>query len=137
MTPTLEVSDLVVRIGDAMHEALKRHDVAAVGAGCHDFDEFTAGEDRSDYRILAKSPELPADLILARKGVSADTVDRVRATFERAWPRLREAMLEGEENAKFANAELIPLPTDADYDVVREMYEAVGVDDYRRFIGEG
>jgi phosphonate transport system substrate-binding protein len=124
-------------VGDAMHEALKRGDVAAVGAGCHDFEEFTAEENRSDYRILAESPELPADIILARDGVSEDTIERVRTTFEKAWPQLREAMLEGEENAKFAEAELVAVPTDADYDDVREMYEAVGIDDYTRFIGEG
>jgi phosphonate transport system substrate-binding protein len=43
-------------------------------------------------------------------------------------------MLEGKDNAKYENAKLVNV-TDADYDEVREMYRAVGVDDFSEFIG--
>jgi len=44
-------------------------------------------------------------------------------------------MLEGKDNAKYENAKLVNV-TDADYDTVRSMYRAVGVDDFSRFLGD-
>jgi phosphonate transport system substrate-binding protein len=44
-------------------------------------------------------------------------------------------MLVGEDNQKFENASIVEV-TDADYDVVRSMYQAVGVDDFTEFIGD-
>lgn len=125
----------VVLVGDAMHEALLRGDVAAVGAGCHDYEEFVAAGDQDRFPVIARSDQLPADVIVARDGLTGATIEVVRATFEENWPALREAMLAGEENQKFAAATLA-VPGDSDYDVVRDMYRAIGVDDYSEFVGE-
>ena len=127
----------VVLVGDAMHEALKRGDVAAVGAGCHDYDEFVPEGERSQFPVIARGEQLPADVIVARPELDDDTVDRVRTTFEGHWNELREAMLAGEENQKFEGAELVAVPDDSDYDVVRAMFSAIGVEEYGEFIGEG
>lgn len=126
----------VMLVGDAMHEALERGDVAAVGAGCHDYDEFVAEDEREDFPVIARGDQLPADVIVARDGLDEATIDTIRTTFEEHWEELREAMLAGEENQKFADAELVAVPDDADYDVVREMFSAIGVDEYGEFIGE-
>lgn len=126
----------VVLVGDAMHEALKRGDVAAVGAGCHDYDEFVAEEERDAFPVIARGDQLPADVIVARPDLDEATVELVRSTFEDHWDELREAMLSGEENQKFADAELVAVPEDSDYDVVRRMFSAIGVDDFGEFVGE-
>ena len=126
----------VVLVGDAMHEALVRGDVAAVGAGCHDYEEFVAEDERDEFPVLARGEQLPADVIVGREGLDQETVDTIRATFEEHWPALREAMLEGEENQKFSDARIVAVPNDKDYDPVRAMYRAVGVDDYSEFVGE-
>jgi phosphonate transport system substrate-binding protein len=126
----------VVLVGDAMHEALKRGDVAAVGAGCHDYDEFVAEDERGSFPVIARGDQLPADVIVARAGLDDGTIEKIRATFDEHWDELREAMLAGEENQKFADAELVAVPDDADYDVVRAMFSAIGVDEYGEFIGE-
>jgi phosphonate transport system substrate-binding protein len=129
--------DVEVRlVGDAMQEALERGDVDAVGAGCHDYEAFMENEDRAAYPLVTEGPELPADVIVAREGLPGRDVARVRRAFERHWPGLRAAMAQGEENAKFRDAELVAVPSDADYDVVREMYRAVGVEDFTRFVGD-
>ncbi len=126
----------VVFVGGAMQEALKRGDLAAVGAGCHDYEEFLGAGDAADFVLLEHGPQLPDDVILARAGFDSDLVERIRAAFEDGWDELREAMVAGEENEKFAEATLVPAPDDADYDVVRSMYVTVGVDDFAEFIGE-
>jgi phosphonate transport system substrate-binding protein len=126
----------VVFVGGAMQEALERGDVAAVGAGCHDYDEFLAAGDPSDFVLLERGDQLPDDVILARTGFDDAVIERIRAAFESNWDELREAMVAGEENEKFAQATLVPAPSDGDYDVVRSMYQTVGVDDFAEFIGE-
>jgi len=45
------------------------------------------------------------------------------------------AILKSESNSKYNGSELI-LSDDKQYDVVREMYEAIGVNDFSQFLGE-
>lgn len=124
-------------VGGAMQEALIRGDVAAVGAGCHDYDEFMdAADDAEEFTLLERGDQLPDDVIAARPGLDEAIIDRVRSAFDDAWPQLREAMVEGEENEKFAEASLVALPDDSDYDIVRSMYRTVGVEDFTQFIGD-
>lgn len=125
----------VLTVGDTVQEALERGDVDAVGVGCHDYDEYTESEDTADFPILAEGNPLPPDVILAHEDLDEDTIELVRTTFAENFPDLLAAMLEGKDNAKYADAELV-LPDDADYDVVRSMYRAVGVDDLSEFVGD-
>lgn len=124
-----------VLAGDAAHEALRRGDVDAAGLRCTDLDEHLEEEGEDAYALLERGADLPADLILARAGLPDEVTDTFRAAFADNWDQLLAAMLEGEDNSKFEGAEL-SLPDDADYDVVREMYRAIGVDDFTEFVGE-
>jgi phosphonate transport system substrate-binding protein len=125
----------VLTVGDTVHEALKRGDVDAVGVGCHDYDEYMAADDPADYVMLAEGDPLPPDILIARGGLDQATVDAVRATFVDHFDELLVALLEGKDNAKYQNAEVVEID-DSDYDVVRSMYEAVGVDDFTEFVGD-
>lgn len=126
----------ILTVGDAVHEALKRGDVDAVGVGCHDYEEFMAEEDDpSDFKIIVEGDPLPPDILLARKGLDKATVKQVRTTFKENFDALLEAMLEGKDNAKYEDATLVRV-TDSDYDVVRSMYQAIGVDDFTEFVGD-
>ena len=124
----------VLPVGNAVHEALKRGDVAAVGIGCHDYEEFMAEEDAADYPIIMEGELLPPDLLLARSGLDDATVETVRNTFTEHFDELLAAMLEGKDNAKYDGAELVQV-TDEDYDVVRSMYRSIGADDFTEFVG--
>ncbi|CAJ1502577.1 PhnD/SsuA/transferrin family substrate-binding protein [[Mycobacterium] burgundiense] len=125
----------VLTVGDAVHQALKRGDVEAVGIGCHDYEEFMAEEDDpSQFRLLAEGPVLPPDLLMARQGADPAMIETVRSTFVDHFDTLLPAMLEGKDNAKYDNAELVTV-TDADYDVVRSMYRAIGANDFSDFVG--
>lgn len=124
----------VVPVGDAVHEALKRDDIAAVGVGCHDRDEYIEG-DEGDFRTLVEGPALPPDVVVAAPELSEGAVQTIREAFQDNWPTLLKAMLAGKDNAKYENAELVDA-TDSDYDVVRSMYKAIGVEDTSRFVGD-
>ena len=127
----------VLTVGDAVHAALERGDVAAVGVGCHDYEEaMEAEDDPSGFRVIAEGDLLPPDVIIARPELDDDTVEAVRDTFEENWEDvLLPAMLEGKDNQKYDGATLEAVPADSDYDPVREMYRAVGVDDFSEFVG--
>ncbi|EKF23543.1 phosphate/phosphite/phosphonate ABC transporter, periplasmic binding family protein [Mycolicibacterium hassiacum DSM 44199] len=133
LTPGSDVE--VLTVGDTVHEALRRGDVDAVGIGHHDYEEFMATDDPDRYRILAEGPILPPDLLIARPGLDEQTVATIRQTLTDHFDVLLAAMLEGKDNAKYENAKLVNV-TDADYDTVRSMYRAVGVDDFSRFLGD-
>ena len=124
----------VVTVGDAVHEALERGDIDAVGVGCHDRDEYIAGKE-SDFRTVKEGPELPPDVVVAAPELSDGAVQQLRKAFEDNWPTLLSAMLEGKDNAKYQNAELVA-GSDSEYDVVRSMYKAIGVENTSEFVGE-
>lgn len=129
-------SDLkVLTVGDTVHEALKRGDVDAVGIGCHDYKEFMEGDDPARYKVLKEGEELPPDIVVARKGYSPETIERIRTAFEEDFDVLLAALLEGKDSQKYAGATLV-IPNDSDYDVVRSMYRAIGVDDFTEFVGD-
>lgn len=125
----------VLTVGDTVHEALRRGDIDAAGVGCHDYEEFMATDDPDDYVVLVEGPPLPPDILLAREGLSEATIDTVRATFTEHFDELLAAMLEGKDNAKYENASLVQVE-DSDYDEVRDMYRAIGVDDFSEFVGD-
>jgi phosphonate transport system substrate-binding protein len=127
----------VLTVGDAVHQALVRGDVAAAGVGCHDYEEAMAEEDDpSAFEVIAEGENLPADVIIARPEVDDEVVETIRDAFEASWEStLLPAMLEGKDNQKYDGATLDAAPEDSDYDRVREMYRAVGVEDFSEFVG--
>jgi phosphonate transport system substrate-binding protein len=133
LNPTVDVE--VLTVGDAVHESLKRGDVDAVGIGYHDYEEFMAEDDPAQYRVIAEGPTLPPDLLMGREDLDEATVTTVRDTFTNHFDVLLPAMLEGKDNAKYENAKLVSV-TDQDYDKVRSMYKAVGVNDFSQFLGD-
>jgi phosphonate transport system substrate-binding protein len=134
LKPGTDVETLTV--GDTVHESLKRGDVQAVGIGYHDYEEFMAEEaDPAQYRVLAEGPILPPDLLMGREGLDEQTVTTIRDTFNNHFDTLLPAMLEGKDNAKYENAKIVNV-TDSDYDEVRSMYQAVGVNDFSQFLGD-
>ncbi|NLG55229.1 MAG: phosphate/phosphite/phosphonate ABC transporter substrate-binding protein [Rhodococcus sp.] len=126
----------VVMAGDAVHQALLRDDVAAVGIGCHDYEEFMDEEsDPNAFTLLEQGELLPPDVIMARGDLDESKRAAVEAAFTEHFDELLTAMLAGKDNAKYENAELV-VTTDADYDVARQLYRAIGVTEFSEFVGE-
>ena len=85
-------------------------------------------------RCWQEGPLLPPDLLVSRSGLPEATVQTVRTTFQQNFPDLLAALLDGKDNAKYDGAALVDV-TDADYDVVRSMYRAIGANDFTEFVG--
>lgn len=120
-------------------EALKRGDVAAVGMNyMADFLPLRTGEPAPGaFRVIARGPDLPNDLLMAGDHVAPEVVETVRAAFADHGDELIAAIVDvGGENAKYAGMAFVPQVKDADYDYVRRAYAAIGYPEYADFVGD-
>lgn len=124
-------------------EALKKGDVDAVGFGRSDYESLLAkeaengGPQRNAFRILARSPDLPNDLLMVGSHVPKKTVDTMRTAISQNSDALIGAILKGTDHVKrYKGMRFLPQISDNDYDVVRAMYGIAGYPEYADFIGD-
>ena len=120
-------------------ESLKRGDVAAVGMNyMSDFIPLRAGEPSPGaFRVIARGPDLPNDVLMAGDHVAPELVETVRAAFADHGDELVDAVVDvGGENEKYAGMAFVPEVKDSDYDYVRRAYAAIGYPEYADFVGD-
>ena len=119
-------------------EALKRGDVAAIGMN---YGKFLDARDKEKdlppgaFRVIARSPDLPNDMLLAGSHVEAATIEKMRQAFTKASDKLIAAILTGEDNQKYKGMAFLPSIKDSDYNYVRSMYATIGYPQYAEFVG--
>lgn len=121
-------------------EALKRGDVAAFATTDDKYRKLRAAEKTlppGAFRVIARGRDLPNDVLLVRPGVSERVVKAVRTALVDHSGELIEAILQGEDNRKFAGMKFLLDVKDGDYDYVREMYRTAGFVQFAKFPGEG
>jgi phosphonate transport system substrate-binding protein len=123
-------------------EALKKGDVDAVGIGRSDYDSLLAKEaehgglQRNAFRVLARSPDLPNDLLMAGAHVSPKVVAGMRQAIGQNSDALIESILKGADHVKrYKGMRFLTNIGDNDYDVVRAMFGTAGFPEYSDFIG--
>jgi len=120
-------------------EALKNGDVAAIGMNHGKFLRVRDGDHTIEpgaFRVIARGPDLPNDLLVAGSHVDPAAVETVRTAIAANSDALVAAILVGEENAKYAGMRFLPEVNDSDYDYVRSMYATIGFPEYAGFVGE-
>ena len=117
-------------------EALIAGDIAAIGLNRTHIDQLTEKFPDQKLRVLVKGDQLPDDLLLASPKVPTEVVETVRKTFAEQGDALLAAITSTEENAKYIGGSFNANVTDADYDVVRKMYESIGITEFTEFVGE-
>ena len=117
-------------------EALITGEIAAIGLNRTHIDQITEAFPDQKLRVLVKGPELPNDILLASSKVAPEVVDAVRKTFAEQGDTLLAAITSAEENAKYIGGSFNATVTDADYDVVRKMYENIGITEFTEFVGQ-
>lgn len=123
-------------------ESLKKSDVDAVGMGRSDYEGLlakeaeTKGLQPSAFRVLARSPDLPNDLLIAAAHVDPAMVEKMRKAFSEHSDALIAAIMVGEQNKKYHGMRFLTQIGDKDYDVVRVMFKTAGYPEYSQFIGE-
>ena len=115
-------------------EALIAGEIAAIGMNRTHIESITKKFPDQKFRVLVQGPELPNDILLASPTVKPEIIEMVRKTFAEHGEDLLAAVTAVEENAKFIGGGFTADVTDADYDMVRKMYENVGVTEFSTFL---
>jgi phosphonate transport system substrate-binding protein len=117
-------------------EAMRRGDLAAIGMNLTHLQQIRRAMPDVKFTVIGRGRDLPDDLIVASPNVPQTTVDAVRKAFvDHAGP-LMQAILTVEANQRWAGGTFLPNISDRDYDGIRAMYRAVGVNEFTRFIGQ-
>jgi phosphonate transport system substrate-binding protein len=116
-------------------EALRRGDLAALGTNRSDIAGAAKRLPDLKIKVLVRSQELPDDVLIASPKVPAATVEKVRKVFVDHGSEMMAAVLATEANQKYAGGTFKPGVTDRDFDTVRAMYRAVGINAFDKFIG--
>ena len=121
------------------HEALKAGDVAAIGINEGSWISSARDKDTSVpygyFRVLARSGDLPNDMIMAGAHVPAEVQTMVRDAIIASKDQIITAITSHEENGKYMGMDLVTIE-DANYDIVRSMYTTAGYPQFDNFIGE-
>jgi phosphonate transport system substrate-binding protein len=117
-------------------EALIAGDIAGIGLNRTHIDSITKKFPDQKFRVLLKGPQLPDDILLASSKVAPEVVETVRKTFADNNEAILAALTSTEENAKYIGGKFNASVTDADYDVVRKMFENIGITEFTEFVGE-
>ncbi|NHB75269.1 PhnD/SsuA/transferrin family substrate-binding protein [Rhodobacter calidifons] len=117
-------------------EALIAGDIGAIGLNRTHIESMAKKLPDVKLRVLLKGEQLPDDILLASSRVAPEVVETVRRTFAEQGETLLAAITSVEENAKYIGGSFNAAVTDADYDVVRRMYENIGIKEFTEFVGQ-
>lgn len=120
-------------------EALKRGSIDAIGLGNLKFVKLRDKERRmaaGSFRVIARGPDLPNDVLVAGKHVDKKVVKAIRDAFVEYSDALIKAITAGEENIKYRGMAFLANVKDSDYDYVRNMFRTAGYPEFSQFIGD-
>jgi phosphonate transport system substrate-binding protein len=118
-------------------EALKRGDLAAIGMNFTHLSTIREKEPGVGFRVVARGPDLPNDVLVASPKVDAEVVAKIRQAFLDHGAELMATVVDGtDDNRKYAGGVFLPEVTDSDYDYVRSMYATLGISEFNEFLGE-
>ncbi|MCY4763650.1 phosphate/phosphite/phosphonate ABC transporter substrate-binding protein [Klebsiella aerogenes] len=120
-------------------EGLKNGSLDAAGMGRSDLENFLAQEPdgrKNGWRVVARSGDLPSDLLMAGAHVPEATVQMLRKAIVENSSALIASIGKGEQHVKrYEGMRFLTNISDKDYDVVRSMYRTAGYPEYADFIG--
>jgi len=110
-------------------------DIQAVGMNRSHLEKIRAAYPDVAFSVIARGPDLPNDILVARKGVSPELIATVRDSFVKDGKTLMEAVLKGDDNQKYEGGFFLAKVEDRNYDYVRSMYRTIGVTTFNGFVG--
>lgn len=117
-------------------EALIRGDIAAIGMNRGHLESARAAYPDAAFKVVARGPDLPNDILVAAANVDADVLAKVKAAFVDHGAEIMQAVLEGEDNKKYSGGVFLTGIQDKNYDYVRDMYKTIGVETFSAFVGD-
>lgn len=120
------------------HEALKAGDVDAIGSNANSWLKVRNQETETPYgffKMIARSGDLPNDMIMVGAHVPADKALQVRDAILENKAQIIAGIIAHEENDKYTGMDLVAIE-DSAYDYVRSMYSNAGYPQFDNFIGD-
>jgi len=120
------------------HEALKNGDVDAIGTNANSWIKVRNKETDLPYgffKTIARSGDLPNDMIMVGAHVPADAAMKVRDAILENKAQIIAGITAHEENDKYVGMDLVAIE-DSAYDYVRSMYTNAGYPQFDNFIGD-
>lgn len=120
------------------HVGLLRGDTSAIGVKISAWIKYNRDKEpngRGNYKILARSGDLPYDLIMGGSHLSEAERQQVKRTIIKNEKKLVQGILAGLDNKgqpandKYIGTRLLPI-NDSDYDTVREMFRTAGLPEF-------
>jgi phosphonate transport system substrate-binding protein len=116
-------------------EALKKGDVAAAAMNDTHLKTIREKDTTTPYEVIARTRDLPNDILLVGPHVDKTTVEVVRKAFTEHSSALIDAVVGVKENRKYLGMMFLPTVKDSDYNYVRAMYRTIGYPEYAEFVG--
>ena len=120
-------------------ESLKRGDVAAFATTNDKFNKLRAQDkdlQPGAFRVIARSRDLPNDVLVARPDIDNSVVEKLRNAFKNNSAELAAAILKGEDNKKYKGMTFLDNIKDSDYQYIRKMYVTIGYPQLSEMVGE-
>ncbi|MEL6168079.1 MAG: PhnD/SsuA/transferrin family substrate-binding protein [Pseudomonadota bacterium] len=147
LCPTQLMADLGLGLGEFEpihtsrnigHEAVKNGDIAAMGTNHNSWLRVRNGDEsvpNGFFKIIARSGDLPNDMIMAGAHVPAEAVEKVQTSILENKDAIIAGILAHEENDKYTGMDLVVIE-DSAYDSVRAMYTNAGFPQFDNFLGD-
>ena len=117
-------------------EALINGDIAAIGMAFTHLKGIREAYPEVPFTVLGRGRDLPNDVLVVTPKLDDAVVEKVKSAFIDNGKDLMGAVLSVEANDKYQGGFFIANIDDSDYDYVRSMYRAVGVDSFNAFVGD-
>ncbi|MGD1712337.1 phosphate/phosphite/phosphonate ABC transporter substrate-binding protein [Dapis sp. BLCC M172] len=125
-------SDLkIMMLGDdGSLENFKQGKVDAWGGSAVDYQYFldTESASENDFPILAKTDLLPSDVIIVSNKLDSQAIEEYKNLIVNNQDKLITALAKGEYTKKYKGSKLVAA-NDKDYDLIRDVYQAIGEGD--------
>jgi len=121
----------VMMLGDeGSWAALKKGSVDAWGGSAIEYEKFFRDDGFSEtaFPLIAKGPPLPSDVFIGSSQLSSEAVAEMRSRMLSNQQKLIQALVVGEKTQKYKGSQLVRAD-DADYNMIREVYQAIGEGD--------
>lgn len=115
---------------DGSLENFKQGKVDAWGGSAVDYQYFleTEGASENDFPIIAKTDLLPSDVIIVSNKLDSQLVQEYKNLMINSQDKLIAALAQSESTKKYQSSKLV-VANDADYDLIRDVYQAIGEGD--------
>ncbi len=130
LNPNIDVR--IIHSSEHSLQALSTGEVDAWGRAYHRYESALEeiGASEADYPTIAEYGPFPDDVLVASNYLEPQTVEAIRSRLLERSAEIEAAIVSADGLASKFEGVRIQMVTDADYDIIRDVYRAIGQDTY-------